>query len=270
MNKQMIWIFVFGLLLGCDDVIEVTVPTDPPRLVVDGLVRLADISQPTTTIQIRATLSSSFFGQVEPAILEEATITNELNASSESLREQEPGSGVYEVELDTRFLTEGKLTLSLVYNGQRFEASTQFVPTVPIDSLLQGEGGLFGGDETEVVVSFTDVPDRDDFYLFDFDFNEYLVTEDTFYPGQRFEFSYFYDDGLKAGKEIEIGIIGVDKPFYNYMNQVIVQADGGAQGPFQTPAATVKGNFVNSEDPLNFALGYFAVCQSYTRRLVIE
>jgi hypothetical protein len=202
--------------------------------------------------------------------LEEATITNVLSDSSAVLREIGSGSGIYEVELHTRFLLEGELTLSVVYNGQRYLAATQFVPTVPIDSLVQGEGGLFGGDETEVVISFTDAPNRADFYLFDFDFNEYLVTEDEFYPGQRFEFSYFYDDRLEIGREIEIDIIGVDKRFYDYMNQVIVQADGGAQGPFQTPAATVKGNFVNSNDVLDFALGYFAVCQSYSHKLVIE
>ncbi|MGB5274336.1 MAG: DUF4249 family protein [Flavobacteriaceae bacterium] len=270
MKKQMLLIIVFGLLLGCEDVIEVTLPTDRSRLVLDALQRITDTSQPTTVFQMRATLSSSFFGQIEPAILEEATITNEITSSSAVLQESEPGSGIYEVALDTRFLLEGALTLSIVHNGQRYSATTQYVPTVPIDSLIQGEGGLFGGDETEVIVSFTDAPNRDDFYLFDFDFNEYLVTEDEFYPGQRFEFSYFYDDGLETGREIEIDIVGVDKPFYDYMNQVIVQADGGAQGPFQTPAATVKGNFVNNDDALNFALGYFAVCQSYSRRLVIE
>ncbi len=96
-----------------------------------------------------------------------------------------------------------------------------------------------------------------------------------------FQFSYFYEDGIESGREVEVSIIGVDKPFFNYMNQIIVQS-GGDQGPFQTPAATVRGNIINvtnidnndSFDTVdnkdNFALGYFAVCQSFNKSLIIE
>ena len=108
--------------------------------------------------------------------------------------------------------------------------------------------------------------------MFDFDFNEYLVSEDEFYQGQPFEFSYFYDDGVQSGMEVQISLIGVDEPFFNYMNQVIVQS-GGDQGPFQTPSATVRGNILNVSDENgtdNFALGYFAVCQTYTQSITLE
>ena len=65
------------------------------------------------------------------------------------------------------------------------------------------------------------------------------------------------------------------------MNQLIVQS-GGDQGPFQTPSATVRGNIINVtnidnidsfdnvEDRDNFALGYFAVCQTFRDSIVIE
>ena len=166
-------------------------------------------------------------------------------------------------------LHPGILRLDIIYNNERYVSHTSFVPTVPIDQLAQGDETLFSGDETEVIISYTDVPDRVDFYLFDFDFNEYLVSEDTFYPGQSFEFSYFYDGELSSGQEVQIGILGIDKEFYNYMNQLIVQS-GGDQGPFQTPSATVRGNIVNLDNPENFPLGYFAVAQIYSSVLVIE
>ena len=136
----------------------------------------------------------------------------------------------------------------------------------------QGDGTLFSGNETEVEVSFNDRIDEDNFYLVDLDFDDYLVTEDEFYNGQTFKLSYFYDDDIDAGRTISISILGVDEPFYNYMNQLIVQA-GGDQGPFQTPSATVRGNIINStstEDSSNFALGYFAVCETFTATIVIE
>lgn len=257
-------------MTGCEDVIEVAVPTDSPRLVLDAVTRIDDVAQPTTSFTLNASESASFFGEVQPAQLEQATLLNELTNTTVILTERNPGSGTYGAELNTQFLLEGSLVLTVSHGGQTYSARTQFVPSVPIESLTQGEGSLFGGDETEVVVSFTDAAGRDDFYLFDFDFDEYLVTEDEFYPGQRFEFSYFYDEGVEAGMELEISLLGVDEAFYNYMNQVIVQADSGAQGPFQTPAATVKGNFVNTDDLQNFALGYFAVCETFKSTIIIE
>ncbi len=231
-------------------------------------------------------LTSSFFGNTVAAELDKITIQNidyessgPLDSNTVVLTEAAPGR--YEASRNTGFFTKGVLELAFTYKNQRYLASTQYVPVVPIDTLKQGEGNLFTGDETEVVVSFTDEGDRNDFYLFDFDFGEYLLTEDEFYQGQAFEFSYFYDDEVQPGREINIAILGVDEPFYNYMNQLTVQA-GGDQGPFQTPAATVRGNIINVtdidgtasfgnfDDRNNFALGYFAVCQVFSKSIVIE
>ncbi len=59
------------------------------------------------------------------------------------------------------------------------------------------------------------------------------------------------------------------------MNQLIVQS-GGNQGPFQTPAGTVRGNFISVSETndidsrTNFALGYFAVVEEFTESITIE
>lgn len=42
-------------------------------------------------------------------------------------------------------------------------------------------------------------------YSFD---EEYLVTDVTFYKGQHYEFSYFYDQTLDPGTQLEFGILG--------------------------------------------------------------
>jgi len=171
--------------------------------------------------------------------------------------------------------------LIINHEGKKYFAQTKYVPTVPIDSIVQGTGTLFDGDETEAIVTFMDNPDRDDFYVFDFDFGEYLVTEDEFYKGQEFQFSYFYDRTFESGTEIEISILGADEEFYNYMDKLIEQG-GDLQGPFQTPTATVRGNifditgldnieiFDNVERPNAFPLGYFAIVQEFKRTLTIE
>lgn len=272
------------LLSACEDPIEVDVPQEPPRLIVDALIPL-DLSQSFQVARVRVGLTDSFFGQIPPAELRQISITNiDMPSTFENpnyivLLEASPG--VYERSKATEFFTSGRLVLQIDYEDQRYLAQTQFVPTVPLDNIEQGDGTLFEGNETEVIVSFTDDGSRDDFYLLDFDFDEYLVTEDEFYQGQSFQFSYFYDDRLDPGREISIRIMGVDEQLYTYMDQLIEQS-GDSQGPFQTPGATVRGNIINVTDidntdnfdnvdnPNNFALGYFAVVQEFVRPFTIQ
>ena len=255
-------------MVGCQDVIDIEVPSESSRLSIDALIRITDITQPNATIQVKASLTSSFFGEIETAQLSTISISNENTGESLSLLST-GADGNYTGEWAMEQLTQGVLILTLEYDNQTYVAKTQFVPSVPIDNLVQGDATLFEGTETEVLITFTDTPGRTDFYLFDFDFEEYLVSEDAFYEGQSFQFSYFYDDKVKPGMTVDIGLLGVDEPFFNYMNQLILQASGD-QGPFQTPSATVKGNIINSTNADNFALGYFAVSQIFTRSLTLE
>ena len=275
--RKIIYYAVFLISISCQDVIDVDLPTEESRLVIDAMIKIEDINSPTALVQVKASLSSSFFDSVTPEQLEEITIKNITTNTTLTLQESIPGTGLYENEWEMEQLTQGALELNIKHADQIYLAKTTFVPTVPIDKLEQGSTTLFGEEETEVIVSFTDEGTRDDFYLFDFDFGEYLVTEDEFYQGQQFEFSFFYDSKLEDERLVTISIYGVDKDFYNYMNQLIFQS-GPDTGPFSSPATTVKGNIINvtnNADSLNldntkFALGYFAVCQTFSDSLLIK
>ncbi|WP_298503229.1 DUF4249 family protein [uncultured Maribacter sp.] len=281
MRHYLLYIVIFSFLVSCEDVIEVETPSEAPRLSVDALLRINE-EEPITKAIIKVSETSSFFKENTPIKVSEMTITNLDQQNTTTNPNQiiftliEPG--VYEAIKRTTFFTEGRLQLSIKYNNQTYTANTSYVPAVPITNLEQGNGTLFEGNETEIILTFVDEDNRDDFYLFDFDFNEYLVSEDEFYQGQPFKFSYFYNDDVKAGMHVNVSILGVNEDFFNYMNLLIIQS-GGAQGPFQTPVATVKGNIINTnnngsldttENTNNFALGYFAVCQTYSSSLTIE
>jgi len=265
------------MTFGCQDVIEVDLPTEEPRLVIDALIRLEDMDNPSILVQIKASLTSSFFEEVMPAQLQEITITNTESGAVLTLEESILDTGVYENEWDLQELTEGELELNIQYSGQTYMARTKFVPAVPLDSLEQGITTLFGDDETEVILTFTDNGERDDYYLFDFDFGEYLVSIDEFYQGKRFQFSFFYDIKIENERLVTISILGIDQDFFNYMNQLIQQS-GADNGPFSTPATTVRGNIFNisgtanidNTNENNFALGYFAICQTFSDTLLIK
>ena len=269
---------------SCEDVVEVDLDTEEPRLIVDALIRV-DTDEAFTKVSVKVSETSSFFESVPPANLEQITLTNLSlpggGIDPPVLVEEVPGSGIYSKVFATEFLTEGTLLLQIDFQDEFYVAMAEFVPTVPIDSLVQGDGFLFNEDDTEVIISFTDNGDRDDFYLFDFSFGNYLVSEDEFYQGQEFEFSYFYDDEVSPGDTVDISIMGIDEDFHNYMNELINQS-GDDSGPFATPALTVRGNIINATNidnsstfnnldaADNFALGYFAIVQEYKESLVIE
>jgi len=159
----------------------------------------------------------------------------------------------------------------VIYDGETYKAVTQFIPTVPIDNIEQGDGTLFEGDETEVIITFTDDGNRDNFYLFDFDFNLYLPSEDRFYQGEAFNFSYFYEDEeVIAGKEITIKILGIDERYFNYSNILIEQSEQDGGNPFQTPPVQIRGNIINTTNPDNFALGYFNLSEANRFEFTIE
>lgn len=268
---------LIGLLISCEDVIEVETPSTPPRLSIDALVRV-DSSAPTTTISVTAGLTSSFFDEIEPTDLDRIVLTNSdyiptSPRDERSITLTEVAPGIYEGEKNTSFFTEGELQLAIEHDGQNYLALTRYAPSAQIETIEQGDNSLFSENDKEIKISFTDDGTIDNFYLFDFGRGDYLVTEDEFYQGQSFNFSYFIEDG--AGRKVDIALLGVDEPFYNYMNQLIVQA-GGDQGPFQTPAATVRGNIVNvtgantAQNLDKFALGYFAVCETFEGTIVLE
>ena len=300
MKKWFLLLSILGIeLTACEDVIEVEVPVEAPRLVVEGLLRV-DTTQVFVPVEVKLSQTAGFFDEIQPVtdadqvIIILQTLDEDglpTGTGTKSLTQLEEGSGIYvpdpSFDVDQRLrvstVVENDILYTLVvsWRGRRFAAQTKYVTAVPIDELRLGDNTLFGEDETDVIVPFTDDTYRDNFYVFDFGFGNFLVTEDTFYKGQEFEFSYFYDEDFEPGTELEVGILGADRTFYNYMDLIVEQAEG-RQGPFQTPVATVRGNVFDVTNLDNdqvvdnagradtFGLGYFALVQEFTERITIE
>lgn len=280
---------------GCEDVIEVDAPADPPRLVVEGLLRV-DMAEPYIPVRIRLSSSAGFFDPVPLTQAERVLIQVErfdgdqlIESFTSSLAEETPGSGVYipdpnatfDQRIPTIFLNaEVRFTLQIRHEGRQYVGQTWYQPVVPIDFLVQGRATLLEGDETEVIVAFTDPAATQDHYVFEFDPGEFLITEDTFFQGQFFQFSYFYEDPIPTGTVKTVRLLGADASFAAYMELLVEQSE--QEGPFQTPVATVRGNIVDATDidnrdlfdntgrPQAFPLGYFAVVEETTAELTIQ
>ena len=289
----------FILLSSCEDVIDVDLPETETRLVVNGIVRV-DITQEFANVKIRFTESSSFFddntiAQVESAVILVGESDPEdpfnLNFGTSILKEFVPGTGIYEPDtvgndvddrIRTDFLNPNTTFFLIVeYQGRRYAGQTMYAPTVPIDNLEQGDETLFDDDDTEIKVTITDIPEEENYYVFDFQEGEFLALDDQFIDGQEFEFSFFPERDLSPGEELQVGILGADQQFFNYIDLLVEQTENDG-GVFETPAATVRGNmfdvtgldnreiFDNVGRPDSFALGYFAVIQELNQTIIID
>ena len=287
MRKAFQLLLLLVVVASCEDVIEVEVPSEQARLVIDAIIRV-DTSETVIRPEVKVTRTASFFEEAQPVSnITQMTIsllgTNGTGNDFLVLEETEAGSGIYRdpeaVLVDS--LVVGRLLLQIEHEGRLYFAETQYVPSVQIDNLQQGDDTLFSEDDTEVIVEITDTPGEENFYVFDFGFSEFLTVQDQFFDGQSFEFSYFYEKELDPGQELEVSILGADQGFFDYMTLLVEQTqnDGGV---FQTPVATVRGNIFDVTDldndqvvdnvgqPDVFPLGYFAVVQEFKSQLTLQ
>ena len=264
--KQLILLIGLGFLnTACEEVVQLDLPTETPRLAIDASLLMTP--NETLTQVVKLSLSGSFYQEENPVVsnasvqLMDLTNNQTLNFVYDATLED------YRMDFTPSFDTDYKLRV--VYENETYESSIeQLMHAVPIENLEQGDNTLFEGNEKEVLISYTDSAERDDFYLFDFGNQKYLATKDEFYQGNLFTFSHFYED-LEAGDVALIKIMGIDERHFNFMTILIDQTEDGGN-PFSTTPSTVRVNLSNLSNPEHFPMGYFRLSETYSASLILE
>ncbi|MGB5821290.1 MAG: hypothetical protein WBG90_17530 [Saonia sp.] len=259
MNKFLKFICFFCCaFFACEDVITVEVPDSEPRLVIDAVIGYNDNNgDPFTIGQVKLTLSAPFFDEEVP-VVENALVRliDESTGEVFTLAQDEPGvfrSGIPNLVFDRDY------SLEVTYEGERYSATERLTNATKIENVVQGDGFLFDEDETEIIITFTDIPDERNQYLFSFGTDDFLLLDDEFFQNEQITFSYFFEN-LSVGEQLIIVLLGADQSFADYIELVLQQSDeSGGNGPFATPPATIRGNIVNVSNPENFPFGYFTL-----------
>lgn len=290
MVNRYFFIIILFTSLACEDVIEVELPNQAPKLNIDALIRV-NLNEPSTPVAIKVSLTDGFFGTVPLTKLDNIIIIYE-ELEGDLIRE----TGAIEFEdiantfgvYNTRnpishslFQDNIRFSLYIEHENRVYLAQTFFSPAPPIKSISEGNTRLFNSNDTEIVITFEDIPEQNNYYVFDFGNAEYTTLNDQFFEGQEYSFSYFFDAELAPGTQVKTSILGADLAFYNYMDLLIEQSEGAFE-LFETPAATARGNFIdvtnidnidsfdNVERPEVFALGYFAIVQEHQFAITLE
>jgi hypothetical protein len=269
--KKILLLFLIIIATACEEVVQVDLGTAAPKLVVDALIKW-EKGTPGNEQRIRLSMTAPYYSTSVPAVTGASVhITDQAGNVFEFIEESDTG---YYSTVDFLPVIGQIYTLTVLWQGKTYTASETLRPVPEITSVEQENDGGFTGDQIEVRAFFEDDAASEDFYLFKFKSSRYAiptyeVVEDRFFQGNRI-FALYSDEDLATNDLLTISICGISQRYFNYMNILTGVAGSNGGSPFQTPPATVRGNVVNASNPQDFALGYFALCQSSTVTYTVQ
>lgn len=280
MNK--IFILLFSLVFvffSCEKVIDVDVPSIPPKLVVDATFEVFFNENPVNAdTNVNLTLTADFFDDEITSITDATVFVTNLSNNTVVNYTNVDSNGNYKPTVD--FIPEDDVNyeLTIIYNGETYKSSTSKIKTPTITKIEQTSRPFFTGEILELKVSFVDIPNENNpngegnFYLFDFSDSTFSLVEDRlFVDGDELTISeFFQEDEIELPKTIDVKLSGINRRYYNYFNILTNQAGAGSGGPFETIPATLLGNIINTTTEDNFPLGYFHISETDVVSFTLE
>ena len=265
----LIMVMLFSLI-SCEDVVDVDLDTAKPKLVIEASI-LWKKGTNGNDQKIKLSTTTNYYSNEIP-VVSGATVfitdgTNTYNFIENT------GTGEYICSNFNCVLGETYL-LTVIANGETFTATETFQAVPTIESVAQDNEGGFLGDAIEIKFFFQDNGTTNDFYLtqYNSDFNlltEYNVIDDEFFQGNQM-FGLYTNEDMKPTDVLNFTLHGISERYYNYLNILLNIAGSDGGGPFNSPPATVRGNFVNQTNPDNFAFGYFSLSEIDTKTYTVQ
>ncbi|MEE9408320.1 MAG: DUF4249 family protein [Polaribacter sp.] len=266
--KKLYIIFVFILLLfaNCEKVIDVDVPTIEPKLVIDAAFEVNFDETPVTAkTVVNLKLSADYFDDIIPTVSNATVFLTDLNNNTVIPFSDINADGSYEP--NSAFIPANDIVyeLTVLYDNETYKGKATKIKSAIINNVQQGDDTLFFGDEIELETSFTDDGKKENYYLFNFGFNNYVTIEDRFLNGSEYNFSYYIDmDEIELPSTLNVKLFGITKEFFTYFRILQNQSGQTGGGPFQSVPSSLLGNMINTTTEANFPLGYFHISETDT------
>lgn len=270
--------YIFGIILmtiifGCEEVIDIDLPTAPPRLVVEASINWDKETFGNEQI-IKLTTTTDYFSSTIPTV-SGATVfitpTFDPVVIFDFIEGDEPG--IYECSNFIPVIDQS-YTLTIIYNGETYTSTEKLLKTPVIKRIEQYDDAGALANATEVRFIYDDIENETNYYLQQIDdpykvIPEYGVLEDRFFQNNEM-FGLYFSDEFGPGDVVTFTLNGVNQNFFNYMNILLAQTGTNSAGPFSTPTSTIRGNVVNQTNFDNFALGYFRLSERVRVSYTIE
>jgi hypothetical protein len=254
-------------LSACERVVSVRLNEGEKRLVVQA--RIERVRNNVTGSQaIRLSQTNAYFDPSAPPPATGASVqVTDDQGTVVSFAESPPG--VYTTSALVGVVGR-TYTLSIVLQGQRYEATEQLLPVAPIDTLYFGPPEQdFGGEGLRATIDFREPGGVDNWYLWeqfvngkrvlgpDSAFRAPVAASDLGLDGLHLVgFQPFGGMPVVAGQQVLVRQLALSERAYSYFVALGEQtANDGS--PFAVPPSSVRGNVRNLTTPLRPALGYF-------------
>jgi hypothetical protein len=256
-------------LLSCEKVIDVDVPSIEPKLIIDASFEvLFDETPVTANTIVKLRLSADYFDEAIPTVTNATVFITNLSNNTVINFSDADVDGNYEPITTFIPADDVDYELTVIHNNETYKGKASKVKSSQFISVAQGDETLFSGKETEVKVSFTDNASEENFYLFDFENNSFLSIEDRFFNGTDYNFSFFYqEDEIELPTTVRVKMSGITKEYFTYFRILINQSGQNSGGPFQSIPSSLLGNVINTNNEVNFPLGYFHISETDTYSL---
>lgn len=258
----MILLLIAIFFNSCQDVIDVPLTTENPRLVIEASINWQKGTAGNNQ-KIKLTTTSDYYSNVIP-VVSGATVFIKNSANVVFNFTETPNTGEYLCATFVPAINE-TYALTVIHNGQTYNASETLKSVAKINLVTQEVQTGFGNNILKISAFFNDPASVDNYYLYKYKFKNnitpgYDVTDDTFFAGNTF-FSIALQKDTTPGDKVEITHYGISKAYFNYMNVLISVAGSSTGGPFQSVPAKVKGNIKNSTNFDNYPYGYFRLSE---------
>lgn len=253
---------------SCTDVIDVDVPTEDPRLVIEASIDWEKgTSGNNQTIKLsKSTPYFDFNGNV-PVLGASVIITNNTEGSVFVFTDNNDGN--YSIDSFIP-LINNNYTLEVISEGETFLADETLTPVVDILNVYQSKD-KFNPDALEVNFDFQDPEEEANYYLIKFQEQADLLPtifdfKDEFVNGnlitifnERQEDEDINQVEYAPGDVVDIEFYGISKEYYDFIKILINQSESG--GPFDSTPVALRGNCTNETNPDMYAYGYFRITQ---------
>lgn len=265
-------ILIVLIFSSCEKVIDVDVPSIPPKLIIDASFEVFfDESPVSAKTVVKLNESADYFDSSIPAVSNATVFLTNLSDNSVINFSDANADGEYEPSSSFIPADNIEYELTVIHNNETYKGKATKVKSTPIIDVKQGDGTLFSGNETEINVKIQDELNEENYYFFDFSNNNFSVIEDRFFDGQEYEVPNFYsEDDIILPTAVNIRMLGISKEYFTYLRILLSQSGQGGGGPFETVPTSLLGNMINTTNGDNFPLGYFHIAETDTFTIFLE
>lgn len=252
MRKILYIILLSVLFYSCEEVVDVDMPTIPPRLVIDAQLTQVEYGDIFGGCRVVLTHTQDFNKAFSFTPISEAKVTL-YDTKARVLEEMHYDSSAEMFLAGMRILRGREYRITVEHENEMYEATETIPNVVPVDSMYFMKIKMTEDEDAMMipVLVFKDPADERNYYGGELYINDKRMKivncyDDEYKNGLMIESMYSFDksdnndDGLKIGDVVRIEMDNLAYGSYHYL-RTVYSISGGAANPISNFSGNVLG-----------------------------